>query len=217
METCTSCNSTRNVSRFSDHSPKIAADQYADPKSLQGHLLIHRTTFNLGAHQTTHSLLLPNTSPTAQLEPYTNGTATNGTNAKPHPPHLLLLSSPTGVLATLTPLSEPSYRNLSTLSTQLANTLAQVAGLNPRAYRAPYPSSRNGNGAPGVDAGVGRTIVDGALLARWMELGSGRRGEIAARVVGGGGSGGSAEASLGVELVRRELEGVLGWGGMAYF
>ncbi|KAJ4297010.1 mRNA cleavage and polyadenylation factor subunit [Collariella sp. IMI 366227] len=34
------------------------------PKSLQGHLLLHRTTFNTGAHHPTKSLLLPAATPT---------------------------------------------------------------------------------------------------------------------------------------------------------
>lgn len=54
---------------------------------------------------------------------------------------------------------------------------------------------------------MGTNIVDGAVLARWNELASGRRGEIAGRVGFVGGN----------EEVRGELEGVLGWSGMAYF
>lgn len=62
--------------------------------------------------------------------------------------------------------------------------------------------------APGIgDSGVGTNIVDGGVLNRWNELASGRRGEIAGRV---GYAGGPGE-------VRAELEGVLGWSGMAYF
>jgi cleavage and polyadenylation specificity factor subunit 1 len=77
-----------------------------------------------------------------------------------------------------------------------------AAGLNPRAYRAPSASAA----VPGVDAGMGRNIVDGGVLARWAELGAGRKAEVAGRV----GFDGAAE-------VRTELRRVLGWGPLAYF
>jgi len=100
------------------------------------------------------------------------------------------------------PLSETAYRRLSTLTAQLVASLPHTAGLNPKGYRLPSASL-----APlGVDAAVGRSVVDGALLARWTELGSGRRAEIAGRV----GLASSAE-------VRAELESVLGWNCMSYF
>jgi cleavage and polyadenylation specificity factor subunit 1 len=63
-----------------------------------------------------------------------------------------------------------------------------------------------GSVTPGVDAGMGRNIVDGTLLARWTELGTGRRTEVAGRV-----------GFAGPEEVRGELASVLGWGGMGYF
>jgi cleavage and polyadenylation specificity factor subunit 1 len=53
---------------------------------------------------------------------------------------------------------------------------------------------------------MGRSIVDGALLARWAELGTGRRGEIAGRV-----------GFAGPDDVRAELKVVLGWEALAYF
>lgn len=46
----------------------------------------------------------------------------------------------------------------------------------------------------------GRTIVDGGILARWMELGSQRRAEIAGRV------------GVDAEEVRDDVAAV-GWGG----
>lgn len=136
---------------------------------------------------------MPTTSPTPQ---------TNGVTDGPRRQHLLI-ASPTGLLATLRPLSETEYRRLSTLTGQLATSLSHTAGLNPKGYRSPAGFQAR---APGVDAAVGRSVVDGALLTRWTELGSGRRGEIAGRV----GFGNAGE-------VRAELEGVLGWGSMAYF
>ena len=77
-----------------------------------------------------------------------------------------------------------------------------MAGLNPKAYRMPAA----GCAPPGVDAGMGRSIVDGAVLARWAELGAGRRAEIAGRV-----------GFNGQQEVRSELNTVLGWDSLAYF
>ncbi len=59
---------------------------------------------------------------------------------------------------------------------------------------------------PGVDAGIGRSIVDGAMLERFNELGMARRVELAGRA-----------GYAGIGEVRAELEGVLGWAGLDYF
>jgi cleavage and polyadenylation specificity factor subunit 1 len=122
-------------------------------------------------------------------------------------PQILLLASHTGTLATLAPLAEQEYRRLSSLASQLATSLPHAGGLNPRAHRAPPPSASGvvGRHPPAVDAGVGRSIVDGAILARWNELGAGRRAEAAGRV-----------GFAGVAEVRATLEGILGWNGLAY-
>lgn len=54
-------------------------------------------------------------------------------------------------------------------------------------------------------AASGRAIVDGAILARWNELGAAKRAEVATR----GGYDGIME-------MREDLEAVLGWSGLAY-
>ncbi len=196
-------------------SPLSALANTADPKSLQGHLLLHRATFCTGAHFATSSLLLPSTSPhdddtatpqNGHARGDANGDADDAQNAPPPPPpQHLLFASPTGVLAALAPLSEADSRRLSSLAGQLATSLTHTAGLNPKGYRMAAGASA-AILAPGVDAAVGRNVVDGTLLARWVELGSGRKGEIAGRV-------GFASA---VD-VRAVLEGVLGWSRMLYF
>ncbi|AEO70210.1 uncharacterized protein THITE_2121311 [Thermothielavioides terrestris NRRL 8126] len=182
------------------------------PKSLQGHLLLHRTTFNTGAHHATKSLLLPASTPADKEK--NDGNAANAQakakasdNKQPREPaaqrpHVLLLASPTGVLAALRPLSESAYRRLSSLAAQLTNSLPHPAGLNPRGYRAA------GAECPpaGVDAGLGRSIVDGTVLERFAELGMARRVELAGRA-----------GYAGIGEVRAELEGVLGWAGLSYF
>lgn len=58
----------------------------------------------------------------------------------------------------------------------------------------------------GVDPASGRAMVDGAVLSRWGELGTGRRGEMVGRTGYGG-----------VEQVRGELDSLLGWKGLAYY
>ncbi|KAJ1327515.1 cleavage and polyadenylation specificity factor subunit 1 [Microdochium nivale] len=191
-----------------------------DPKSLQGHLLLHRTTFSAGAHPPTRSKLLPRTLPSTsdylQQQQQSNADPNNGGSplSQPSPPPaIILLSSPTGVLSTLAALSEPQYRRLSFLTTQLASSagLPQLyCGLNPKDYRGPgHPGGVVGKVTqPAVDASMGRSIVDGSpgLLGRWNELGAGRRAEIAGRV---GFTGGADE-------VREVLREVLGMGGLGY-
>ncbi|CAK7267817.1 mRNA cleavage and polyadenylation factor subunit [Sporothrix epigloea] len=186
------------------------------PKSLQGHLLLHRATFCTGAHFATSSILLPSTliNDGEVARGQSNGDSNDNDEdddderqADNPPPHHLLLASPTGVLASLMPLSEPEYRRLSSLTGQLATSLPHTAGLNSKGYRMAAGAAENpAIEAPGVDAAVGRGVVDGALLARWAELGSGRKGEIAGRA-------GFASALD----VRAALEGILGWSRMAYF
>lgn len=176
------------------------------PKSLGGHLLLHRTTFSTGAHLPTRTLLLPRTLPPGQdfmsSQADLNG---NGHPASISQPQILVLTSPTGLISTLTPLAEQEYRRLSSLSSQLSTSLPHFGGLNPKAYRAPTSTGAVGRQPPAVDAGVGRSIIDGALLARWNELGAGRRAEIAGRV-----------GFSGVDEVRATLEDTLGASGLGY-
>ncbi|KAI6350634.1 hypothetical protein MCOR25_010522 [Pyricularia grisea] len=164
------------------------------PKSLQGHLLLNRTTFSTGAHHPQKSLLLPTTDP----RPSTNQPSSD--TERQH----ILMASPTGVLAAVQPLSQSTYTRLSALASNLMASVPHHAALNPKAYRLPPTSTQNQVAA--VDISVGRAVVDGSLLARWAELASGRRAEVAGRA----GFSGAAE-------VRSELEAVLGWSIMSYF
>jgi cleavage and polyadenylation specificity factor subunit 1 len=144
--------------------PTPQADVLQDPKSLAGQRLLHLSSINTGSYPT-NLLLLPRPTPSSlssQPDPETSG----------QPQHQLLLSSTTGSLTVLAPLSSKSYRSLSALQSYLLNTLPSAAGLNPRAYRA-------------VDADVavgGRAVLDGSILVRgWGELGSWKRAEGCAR------------------------------------
>jgi CPSF A subunit-like protein len=115
---------------------------------------------------------------------------------------VLMMASESGVLSTLTPLSESSYARLASLSSQLMASLPVLAGTNPKAYRTCNPDLPK----PGVDTAGGRVVVDGCILRRWNELGSGRRAELA-------GKGGYDS----VDDVRAELDALLGWCGLPYY
>ncbi|KAJ2893795.1 hypothetical protein MKZ38_008236 [Zalerion maritima] len=169
------------------------------PKSLQGHLLLHLTTFAVGAHMPSQMLRLP-AAPSPTIDP-TSGSSHHHSSSSV----LLMASSHTGMLSLLTPLSESSYLRLSSLTAQLLNNLTHGLGTNPKAYRMPG-STGAGGPPPAVDAGVGRSVVDGVLLGRWNELGSGRRAEMAGRA-----------GFSGVDDVKGVLGGVVGWGGVGFF
>ncbi|KAK8061535.1 hypothetical protein PG994_007901 [Apiospora phragmitis] len=115
------------------------------PKSLGGHLLLHRTTFSVGAHIPTQTKLLPRTLPPGH-ELLEEGESEDGNNssAASQQAQMLFLASSTGLLSALVPLSEQEYRRLSSLSSQLVNSLSNHAGLNPKAYRAPISTGAVG-------------------------------------------------------------------------
>ncbi len=110
------------------------------------------------------------------------------------PEHEILITTSTGSISLLSPLSEAQYRRLSTLTSHLTNTLYHACGLNPRAYRIDRDAPEGMVGS--------RTVVDGTILMRWMELGSQRRAEVAGRV------------GVDVEEVRDELVALMG--GLGY-
>ncbi|KAL1637066.1 mRNA cleavage and polyadenylation factor subunit [Neofusicoccum ribis] len=173
------------------------------PKSLSGQRLLHKSTFHTG-HFTTAMTLLPSSlsptstaasDPDADANPDPDAMAVDDPSASTKPAgssHHLLLTSLSGAVALVTPVDEQMYRRLGALQTFLVGGLDHPCGLNPRAYRA---VESEGFGSRGV--------VDGALLARWAELGSQRRAEGCAKV--------------GVEewVVRSDLEFV-GGAGLGY-
>jgi cleavage and polyadenylation specificity factor subunit 1 len=108
--------------------------------------------------------------------------------------HEILITTTTGAMFLLSPLTESQYRRLGTVANHLSNILVHPCGLNPKAYRT------NPN-APEPVIG-GRPIVDGEVLFRWVELGSQRRAEIAGRVGGN------------IEVIRDDLEDLRG--GLGY-
>ncbi|KAJ6442592.1 protein CFT1 [Purpureocillium lavendulum] len=144
------------------------------PKSLQGHLLLHRASFSVTPNPPTSSMLLPRTSRQQHHQQQ---------QQQPHAKaqHVLFLASPSGQLSALTPLPESTYRRLLSVTNQLHPALVPHAGLHAKAYRVPDTQGRNA--AIGVEtaASWGRSVVDGAVLARWTELGAAKRSEIASR------------------------------------
>lgn len=130
----------------------------------------------------------------------------------------LLLTTQTGSLALLTPLSPSAHRTLSTLQSHLQTTLPHALGLNPRSYRLPAGSGSGGSRNNGTGTtmmmdggGMGRGgVVDGNVCRRWREGGSWRRwGEGGVGVGGEGGEGGGEEGD-GVRGLLRGVGG--GWG-----
>ncbi|EER40763.1 cleavage factor two protein 1 [Histoplasma capsulatum var. duboisii H88] len=160
-----------------------------DPGSSKGDRLLHRSTFQTGHFASTMTLL-----------PRTATSSSQGPDADPDmmdldssgPLHHVLVTSETGSIALITPVSETSYRRLSALQSQLANTLEHPCGLNPRAFRAVESDGIGGRG-----------MVDGDLVKRWLDLGTQRKAEIANRV------------GADVWEIRADLEAI-GKGGLGY-
>ncbi|KLJ06944.1 protein CFT1 [Blastomyces silverae] len=160
-----------------------------DPGSSKGDRLLHRSTFHTGHFVSTMTLLPRTIIPSAQ-----------GPDANPDmmeldpsgPLYHVLVTSETGSIALITPLSETTYRRLSALQSQLINTLEHPCGLNPRAFRA---IESDGIG--------GRGMVDGDLLQRWLDLSTQRKAEIANR------------AGADVWEIRADMEAI-GKGGLGY-
>lgn len=198
-------NPERTCPGFSERC-QSCVNRLTDPKSLQGHLLLHRTTFTVTPNTPTCTLLLPRTLPPSshqqQQQPQQS-------TSPPLRPHILILSSPSGHLAALTPLPESTYRRLLSATNQLLPALTPHGGLHAKAHRQPDPQQHHARAlAVGVEtaASSGRAVVDGALLARWAELGAPKRAEVA-------GKGGYDT----VADLRADLGDLLGWSGVAYF
>ncbi|KAI9840400.1 MAG: mRNA cleavage and polyadenylation factor subunit [Thelocarpon superellum] len=188
------------------------------PRSLSGSRLLHHTTFNVGSY-TTNLTRIPTSS-------FSFSTSSSTTNTSPTTPSQILHTSHSGALSLLSPLSETTYRTLSSLWNQISNSVDHHAGLNPRSYRSPssfFPSSSSssafthpasfvalgGLGSAGVamggagggsgGGGEGRSVLDGAVLRRWGDLSAPRRAEVVARLgLGDGGQGwAQGQAALG--------------------
>ena len=158
--------------------PILIPSSIIDPKSLSGHLLLHHTSFHAGSFPTNLLLLPPNPSNPSQ------------------PPSVLLTSS-SGSISVLTPLSPTAHRTLSALQSHLQSTLPHHLGLNPKAYRNVTESVGAESGMGMGFSGGGRQIIDGNVVRRWNEAGRWKRWE-------GGMHGGGEE---GLRELLREVQG----------
>ncbi|KAL9060461.1 MAG: hypothetical protein Q9162_000634 [Coniocarpon cinnabarinum] len=165
-----------------------------NPKSVKGERLIHRSALHT-AHQPTSSLLLPCPRSVSALG---NDDPADGMDVDATPQHALILPATSGALIQLTPLSESTYRRLSSLQSHLSSVLPQHCAFNPRAYRN-VDSEGLGYWGSAVDVS-GRGMVDLGVVGRWRELGLRGRREAWGRV------GGMEE----VEVAKAEIEGCLG-------
>ena len=136
-----------------------------DPRSSNGDKLLDRSKFYAGNFASTMTLL-PCTAVPSEL--LTNPDEMDIDEA---PRHQVLITGQNGSVAIVAPVQEETYRRLAALQSQLTNTLEHACGLNPRAFRSVES-----------DMSVGRGMLDGNLLYRWMDLAKQRQVEIAGRV-----------------------------------
>lgn len=169
-----------------------------NPKTERGSILIHKSAFNTGYFPTLMTLLPRSPTPSEALLASNSAAANNDSDSEdgmqvdvPSLPntHQILMTTKEGAIALITPLSEQSYRRLSTLQTALTAQLDQPCSLNPRAYR---QIETDGMG--------GRAMIDGEMVKRWLYQSSQHKYNHADRV---GGT---------VWDLRADLEGVSGAG-----
>lgn len=160
-----------------------------NPKSERGTKLLHRSTFHSGAFPSTMTLL-PRT--TVSSETAISVPAHGADIAADLATQQVLVTTQEGGLALITPLSEQSYRRLSTLQNILIANLEHPCGLNPRAYRAVE-----------TDGIGGRAIIDGNVVQKWLDQSSQHKSSTADKC---GGT---------VWDVRGDLEAI-GGGGLGY-
>jgi cleavage and polyadenylation specificity factor subunit 1 len=129
-----------------------------NPKSVRGTKLLHRSSFHSGAFPTTMTLL-PRTAVSSEA-PVSTPPPGPGAAVEPATQQILVTTQEGG-LALITPLSEQSYRRLSTLQNILTANLEHPCGLNPRAHRA---VESDGIG--------GRAIIDGNVVQKWLDQSS---------------------------------------------
>ena len=160
-----------------------------NPKSERGTKLLHRSTFHSGAFPTSITLL-PRTAVSSETPVSISADGLDATAKSAS--QQILVTTQEGGLALITPLSEQSYRRLSTLQNILIANLEHPCGLNPRAYRAVE-----------TDGIGGRAIIDGNVVQKWLDQSSQHKASTADKC---GGS---------VWDVRGDLEAI-GGGGLGF-
>jgi cleavage and polyadenylation specificity factor subunit 1 len=141
-----------------------------NPKTERGTKLLQRSTFNTGSLPTTMTLLprTPVSSDVAGL-PSASHMDVDLNFAR----HQILITTQEGGLALITPLSDQSYRRLSTLQNILMTNLEHPCSLNPRAYRAVETDGVGGLG-----------MIDGSLVLRWQHQSSQHKASMADKIGG---------------------------------
>ncbi|XP_062460941.1 cleavage and polyadenylation specificity factor subunit 1-like, partial [Pezoporus occidentalis] len=89
--------------------------------------------------------------------------------------HVTWFATLDGALGLLLPMQEKPYRRLLMLQNALSTALPHLAGLNPRAYRLLQAGRRALQNAV-------RNVLDGELLARFLQLSAMERGEVAKKI-----------------------------------
>lgn len=172
-----------------------------NPKTERGSILLHKSTFNTGYYPTQMMLLPRSPTPSEALMTTNTAVANNDSDSEDGmqvevPPlpntHQILMTTKEGALALITPLTEQSYRRLSSLQTALTGQLDQPCSLNARAYRQVE-----------TDGVGGRAMIDGEMVKRWLYQSSQHKYNHADRV---GGS---------VWDLRADIEGI-GGAGLGY-
>lgn len=153
-----------------------------NPKTERGSILLHKSTFNTGYYPTQMLLLPRSPTPSEALLATNTAAANNDSDSEDGmqvevPPlpntHQILITTKEGAIALITPLSEQSYRRLTTLQTALMGQLDQPCSLNPRAYRQVE-----------TDGMGGRAMIDGEMVRRWLYQSSQHKYNHADRVGG---------------------------------
>ncbi|EXJ58311.1 hypothetical protein A1O7_05736 [Cladophialophora yegresii CBS 114405] len=156
-----------------------------DPKTERGAKLLLRSTFHTGDTPTSMTLVPPPRPAAAAAAAMSSMDLDDAPSSQAH---TILLTGASGSVALLTPLSEPTYRRLSTLQNVLLSSAldshAHYAALNPRAYR---QIETDGIG--------GRAVIDGDLVRRWWELSTQARASSSDKA---GGSGWDVRGDLAV-------------------
>ncbi|EEP76631.1 conserved hypothetical protein [Uncinocarpus reesii 1704] len=166
VETCEEPYKLTLFGKDSEYLQVVAADFLPDdPSSSKGDRLLHRSSFHTGHFISTLTLIPQYTS---------SGTGASEDNMDvDYMPagYQVVVTSQSGSVGVITPLTEETYRRLSALQSQLVMSMEHPCGLNPKAYRAVES-----------DGFSGRGLVDGNLLLRWLDMGVQRKAEIAGRV-----------------------------------
>jgi len=131
-----------------------------------GHRLIRKADFHVGQRVSTMFRI--------------RCKVTDPTSDRRFPPlieksHMVVLATLDGGVAHLLPIAEKTYRRLQMLHNVLHTTLAHVAGLNPKAFRAAKSHNRQlVNGA--------RAVVDGDLVFAFLGLSHQEQVEVARKI-----------------------------------